>query len=638
MSNSGKSNIEISETKTVINRTSECARETTSGAFAHSDTVLFRLKIPRSVGAVSVEMTIWQDAYAYEDMKKIISFSWRSLSLGYDVYECEIPLESLFMSKKVETSGLFYYHYIITSNGVDTYPAGSDKQLLLYDDSYATPDWLKGGIIYHIFVDRFSKGKTAPRVKKNARIDADWDNGIPQYGEYPGADVDNNVFFGGTLDGVTDKLDYIESLGVNCIYLSPVFDAASNHKYDTADYLSVDSMFGGDKALARLISEAGKRFIKIILDGVFNHTGSDSVYFNQKGTYKSIGAYQSKESPYYDWYNFQEYPDKYDSWWGVKILPRVNCDNESYKRFIFSEVVEKWMNIGVFGWRLDVADELSDEFLEELRATVKSKNSDAVIIGEVWENASNKISYGKRRKYLRGNSLDSVMNYPLRDAIIAFIKHGDFKKITETADMLYTDYPKQSADTLMNVLSTHDTERIITTLAGVDCGDKTNKELSEMKLSPAQREKGIALLKLAYIILATMPGVCCLFYGDETGIEGYRDPFCRRPYPWNKQDADLIKFFSEIGKIRRTTEAFTDGSYSLIYANEDIFCYERSTANQRVITVINRSENRYKLSSDCALYDLHKQKKTASSQIINSQSGYIFKIPAKENLNIYFSV
>jgi len=638
MSNNSINSIEISETKEILNRASECGGEITSGAFAHSDTVLFKLKIPRNIGAVSVKMKIWQDAYANEDMtseEKVISLLWHGLDYGCDVYECAIQLKILLDSGK---SGLFYYHYIITSDTDSKFPLASDKQLLLYDDSYTTPDWLKGGIIYHIFVDRFSKGKSAPRVKKSSLIDTDWDSGIPQYGEYPGADVDNNVFFGGTLDGITDKLDYIASLGTNCIYLSPVFDAASNHKYDTADFLSVDSMFGGDKALANLIAEAGKRDIKIILDGVFNHTGSDSIYFNQKSTYESIGAYQTKDSPYYDWYSFQDHPDEYDSWWGVKILPRVNCDNKSYKQFILSEVVEKWMNMGVFGWRLDVADELSDEFLEELRAKVKSKNPEAVIIGEVWENASNKISYSKRRKYLRGNSLDSVMNYPLRDAIIDFVKHGDHQKIADTANMLCTDYPKQSTDTLMNVLCTHDTERIITILAGDECGDCTNKELSEMKLTSAQRVKGIALLKLAYIILATMPGVCCLFYGDETGLEGYRDPFCRRPYPWNNQDSDLIKFYSEIGAIRRSTAAFKNGNYSLIFANEEILCFARTTANQCVLTVINRSAKKYRMDSDSSFTDLLTQKKAVNCQTISALTGYILEIPTKTKNDICFSI
>lgn len=621
------SNKKISEIKTVINQINgKSERAGSAGAFAHSDTVLFELHVPRSVGATSVRMRIWRDAYSNENETPVneIYFKWHDMSGGYDIYRKEIALSEISGA----AAGLFYYHYKISTFCGDTiFPEISDAQLLLYENAYHTPEWLKGGMIYHIFIDRFRKAEMSKcRAKKSAEINKDWDNGIPQYGEYPGADVKNNMFFGGNLYGIIEKLDYIEALGVNCIYLSPVFDAYSNHKYDTADYLTVDSMFGGDRALEKLIREADKHRIKIILDGVFNHTGSDSVYFNINGTYNSVGAYQSEDSPYHKWYRFRKYPDDYESWWGVKILPRVNCDEPSYKDFIFNEVIEKWMNMGIYGWRLDVADELSDEFLEELRNKVKSKNPEAVIIGEVWEDASNKISYSSRRKYFWGNELDSVMNYPLRDAIVSYIRDGDFEKMIITTEQLYQNYPKQSADTLMNILGTHDTERIMTVLAGEPAGNHTNQELSVMWMTPDQRKKGSELLKLAYTILITMPGVPCIFYGDETGMEGYRDPFCRRPYPWTRQDENLIEFYIRLGQIRKRNRVFADGDYRIVLCNENIFAFIRKNENESLLTVVNRSDKNYEINADCTFFDLLNEKRTVNQASVNAMSSAMYRI------------
>lgn len=620
-------NKSILETKKIIdpkNGELECAES--PGAFAHSDTVLFVLKIPRYAGTVSVQMTIWRDLYSNYNNTPVnnIHFKWHKMSDGYDIYYKEISFHEYLGNE----SGLFYYHYnISTSRGDIIFPDTSDIQLLLFDPDYTTPNWLKGGIIYHIFVDRFRKSDIKKcGAKKSAVINKDWDGGIPQYGEYPGAYVENNVFFGGNLYGIIEKLDYIKSLGANCIYLSPVFDAYSNHKYDTADFLSVDSMFGGDTALEKLIFEANKYGIKIILDGVFNHTGSDSVYFNKNGNYRSLGAYQSEDSPYHKWYKFTKYPDEYDSWWGVKILPRVDCDEETYKDFIFNEVIEKWMNMGVYGWRLDVADELSDKFLRDLRKKIKSKNPESVIIGEVWEDASNKIAYGTRKEYFWGKELDSVMNYPLRDAIIAYVRDGDSAKISKTCDELYRNYPRQSSDTLMNILGTHDTERIMTTLAGEPAGNHTNKELSVMRMTDIQRAKAITFLKLAYLTVISLPGVPCIFYGDETGMEGYRDPFCRRPYPWKNQDKSLIEYYVKLGEIRKNTEAFINGSYKTVFCDKDVFAFTRNTKKQTVLTVINRSGKDYKIHAGCDFVDLFHGGRTKHSASISAVSGMIFEI------------
>lgn len=192
---------------------------------------------------------------------------------------------------------------------------------------------------------------------------------MPEYPAYPGAPLKNNRFYGGTLLGIIDKLEYIRSLGVDTIYLSPIFDAASNHKYDTADYMSVDSMFGGEKAFKALIKKAHEYGIGIILDGVFNHTGSDSIYFNKYGHYKTLGAYQSKKSKYYSWYDFKNYPDEYTAWWGIDILPRIHPDKPDCRKYFVGKdgVIAKYASMGIDGFRLDVADELSDDFIAEIK-------------------------------------------------------------------------------------------------------------------------------------------------------------------------------------------------------------------------------------------------------------------------------
>lgn len=374
---------------------------------------------------------------------------------------------------------------------------------------------------------------------------------------------------------MAEKLDYIQSLGVNVIYLSPIFESSSNHKYDIADYMHVDSMFGGDEAFSALCSECHQRGISIILDGVFNHTGADSIYFNKYSRYDSVGAYNSKNSQFYPWYNFYSYPDKYECWWGVDILPRVNCDCESYREYILGEngVVRKYMRLGASGYRLDVADELSDGFISGIRRTVKEENPDGLVLGEVWEDASNKISYGVRRRYLQGYELDSVMNYPLRDAVISYILYGECGRLRDATEGIYRRYPKCICDVLMNFLGTHDTERILTVLGGESGEGRTTEELAHMRMNGEQLRTGINRLKRAYVIVSAMFGVPSVFYGDEAGLEGYGDPFCRRPYPWNRQNDELISFFRCIGRIRRSERVFQGGVFQAAHLHAGIICF-----------------------------------------------------------------
>ena len=598
------------------------------GAFSVDDKVRFSLSIPRKCGACRVIMHIFGEGITNKLYKKI-DFKWNSIEKANDIYTCDINMSQIGV-------GLYYYKYEIFNWGSFFLGEGDEIgqlslidgnenliQLLIHNERSESAKCLRGGIMYHIFVDRFRKsGKCVP--KPTALMNEDWYNGIPQFADVPGGYVENNMFFGGDLYGIVEKIDYIKELGVNCLYLSPIFDAYSNHKYDTGDYMSVDSMFGSDEALEKLILEAKKREMYVILDGVFNHTGSDSIYFNKNGNYNSVGAYQSKTSQYYEWYNFKEYPDLYECWWGVKILPRVNSNCESYQDFILGNggVIEKWMKKGILGFRLDVADELSDKFLKRLNSKLKSINPHGIVYGEVWEDASNKIAYSDRKEYFLGNELDSVMNYPLREAIISYIKHGDFDLFYRTCKMLYSHYPKHNADLLMNLLGTHDTERILTVLGGDDSEGLTNAELSVKKMTALQRKRAIKLLKLAYAIVSTVPGIPCIYYGDEAGMEGYRDPFNRLPYPWEREEHELVDFYKKVGKIRTEEPLFQDGEFKIVECNENLLSFVRYNDNEFILVVVNRSENKYILESNAVIKSCDTGRRINS---INALSSYILK-------------
>ena len=589
------------------------------GAFPSGGTVRFLLNVKKDFRPVSAEMILHADGWN-TGKTELHTIPLEKCGDEYSAVEFGVDMNFRELLKLcgLEDDGLFYYHYRVRTadgefclggeNPTELTPIENfigERQLLVHSDDYRTSEEFTRGIVYHVFVDRFrSSGRCA--VKDGAELNPDWENGIPQYGEYPGAFVANNVFFGGDLYGVIEKLDYIASLGTKTIYLSPVFEAYSNHKYDTGDYLTVDSMFGGDEALSQLCEKAKARGMNVILDGVFNHTGSDSVYFNRNGRYDRIVAYQSKESPYYNWYHFTEHPDEYECWWGVEILPRISKNGE-FQSFICGTVLDKWMKAGVSGWRLDVADELSDDFLCCIRKNVKSRNPDAVIIGEVWEDATDKVAYDRRRSYLRGAQLDSVMNYPLRGAVISYIKEGNCADLRKYTEGTYRRYPKGSSDNLLNFLGTHDTERILTHLGGEPCGDHTNEELSVMRMTADEKKAAVGKLKLAYGIIGGLPGVPSVFYGDEVGMEGYRDPFCRRPFPWHDMNEELLEHYRKIGHIRKKHSLFGCGLFRILSLTEDHFVYIRypwnEEGNKIIVAASRKGELNLKLprhSSDAS--------------------------------------
>lgn len=518
------------------------------------------------------------------------------------------------ISLSIGEIGLYYYVFSIagvgflscndmTTGQITAQPNGF--QLTVFSMDYKTPEWFKGGVMYQIFPDRFCRKGAMPDI--NGRIvREDW-GGIPSYRPNDKGKVLNNDFFGGNFKGIASKLPYLKQLGVTIIYLNPVFEAASNHRYDTSDYMKIDPFLGTEEDFKQLVEAAEKLGIRVILDGVFNHTGDDSVYFNKYGHYPSVGAYQSKDSPYYSWYSFQQFPDKYESWWGIDILPEVNENSEEYQRFIFEKggVLKKWLSFGIGGYRLDVADELPDFFLQKLRRSVKESNAEAIIIGEVWEDASNKVAYSKRREYLHGYELDSVMNYPLKDAIIGYLQSGSAINLLRCIRTLTDHYPKQTLDCLMNVLGTHDTARILTVLGGIYCHNKDEMAQKAAYLTAIAKQNAIEKLKMAAVLQFTMPGVPCIYYGDENGQEGHIDPFCRCCYDWENQNNALIAFYQKLGKIRETYKnVFKDGSFSEIILEDSLFVYKRTNGKENVYVYTNNSSKRYILNLTSPMKEL----------------------------------
>ena len=397
-------------------------------------------------------------------------------------------------------------------------------QITVYEKSYV-PEWYKDGIIYQIYVDRFFNGNNEGKInnpRKNSFIYGNWSDD-PMYIKGQNGEILRWDFYGGNLKGVKEKLPYLKDLGVTIIYFNPIFEAVSCHKYDTGDYERIDPMYGDEEDFRELCIEAGNYGIKIILDGVFSHTGSDSKYFNKFGRYDSVGAYQDKNSPYYGWYRFYNYPDKYECWWGFDNQPDVDELNPSYLDYIVNgknSIISKWMNLGASGWRLDVADELPDEFIEALKKKTREINPESIVIGEVWEDASNKISYSQRRKYLFGKELDSVTNYPFRNAILKYVKSEiDANVFSRTIFSLYENYPIENFYSTMNILGNHDTERVLTVL-----------------------NEDIRLLELALILQMVLPGVPLIYYGDEAGLLGNKDPENRKAYPWGRENKSVYNF------------------------------------------------------------------------------------------------
>jgi len=452
---------------------------------------------------------------------------------------------------------------------------------------------MRNGICYQIFPDRFYRGnreKTQERLHPGSLLHASWEDDPVYIRDERGA-VTYWDFFGGDLDGVIEKLDYLQSLHVTILYLNPIFLSFSNHRYDTADYRQVDPLLGGEEALRRLCDEASARGMHVLLDGVFSHTGSDSLYFNREGRFSGLGAYQSQESPFYDWYRFKGSRDEYDCWWGVDSMPNVwelTPSYLDYQLFDAESTVRRWMRCGISGWRLDVADELPDEFLVHLRSVVLEENPNAILLGEVWEDASNKISYDKRRQYLMGRELDSVTNYPFRDSVMDFLLGRiNARTLARRFECQKESYPEDIFFSLMNMTGTHDTARLATLLGGIPPhapGSETQKRF--MKLNEAQREISRKRVKLYTLLQFTHPGMPTVYYGDETVMEGTEDPWNRRTYPWGREDQEMVEWFRSLCMLRADHSALRTGEWRAVDAGE-VYAAMRENEEETFFTLIH---------------------------------------------------
>ena len=554
------------------------------------------IHVPSTVQATQVVCLVqWEDGTPYGEYV----LKCRSRKGPYELFTGNVTIK--------ERGLYFYYFRVIQKNGsFRLFKQGDDTnmeegdlwQVSVVPEDFTTPDWAKGAIIYQIFPDRFHKaGKVDLTGKlKPYTVHKDWYEEVEWEPDRWGR-VLNNDFYGGNFKGIREKLDYIASLGTTILYLNPISKAFSSHRYDTGDYKTPDPMLGTEEDFKALCDAAHEKGMKIILDGVYSHTGSDSLYFNKNRTFPGMGAYHSETSPYYDWYTFYDYPNSYNCWWNFDTLPTVNKMHPSFMNYIIDDedsVVAHWLRLGADGFRLDVVDELPDEFVLRLKNRIRDIKPDALLIGEVWEDASNKSSYDTRRRYFVDGELDSPMNYPFRTAIINFMrKIDDGRGFKDTVMSIVENYPPQVMACTMNLLGTHDTSRILTAMIDDFQGDRYAK--AHRRLTRTQWVTALDRLHAATVLQYTLPGAPSIYYGDEAGMEGYGDPFCRRPFPWGREERELQLHFKRLGQLRRQYKALRLGDIKFQYALNNQISFTRTYGDQTIRIYVNRGSDDWEI-------------------------------------------
>ena len=556
------------------------------GGIEVSNEYIVRIKISKEIFCEGIHFSVTKDG-----KKKYLNIGMNKTgtSDNYDIYTCSFtPVER----------GLYFYVFSYF-DGVQTSYITKYKnnrveknghyqfQLTVYPKNSEMSDEMKNGIIYQIFPDRFnSAGK---RFLKEGGVNRnDWKS--EPHHEIIDNIMPNNDHFGGNFQGIIEKIPYLKELGVTYIYLNPIYLADSNHKYDVGNFKEIDSCFGGEEEFVKLMSCCKENGIEMILDHVFNHVGENSLYFDKCGRYGQVGAYQNKKSEYIDWFNFEKYPEKYECWWGIALLPNINENCQSYKDYICGEngVIAKYQKLGVKGFRLDVVDELPDHFLELVTNKVREMDG-SFIIGEVWEDASNKTAYDERKKYFSSNLLDGVMNYVWKDGIIDFVRDGNSTYFMQKIIDIVSNYPKHNLKRTMNLLSSHDSIRILTAVAGEDRKNKTRDDFAKMKMTVEEIARGKELVKMAYLLSYSLPGIPSLYYGDENLMQGYIDPFNRRTMDFEIIDKEFTEFFKFLGKLREN-EVFTAEELNLFGLSDRSICFERVLGNKKMIVCVNRGE------------------------------------------------
>lgn len=614
-------------------------RDIYDGNYAEEgEPIVITAEFPKGILTDNVKLLVL-DAY---DLKPTYSCIGERRGGNYE-YEYYV-----FRIKSLKEAGLYFFYFKIYSGkkiygykrvgGTLAFSFSLPEEKKLFQITVTKKQKKKpakiNGIIYHVFVDRFHRlGNTS--LPRGGVLIEDWSSPITEYPEYPGAYLKNNTFYGGSLYGIIEKLDYLCSLGTSVLYLSPIFESPSNHKYDTADYENIDSGFGGNEAFDELVKRASKCGIKIILDGVFNHTGSDSKYFNKYSNYNSLGAFQSESSPYYSWYKFYNYPSEYECWWGIDILPRIFYENSNAESYFVDNdgIIEKWLKKGAYGFRLDVADELSDSFIRKIRNKIRNKNEDGLLYGEVWEDASNKIAYGIRKRYYLGDELSGVMNYPLRDGIIDYIRNKSCVRLSHAVYEVIFNMPREAREKSMNILGSHDTVRAISALGREEHGEKSNAELSILKMSSEEYEIAKRRLISAYTLVTALPGLPTVYYGDEAGVEGYRDPFNRRAFPWGKEDREIMRHYKTCGALRKKYDVLFDGDLHILHLDNDLFLFERKKETHRILMAYNNSEKVMKVSFSTDVKNLISNTK-GREFFLSTETAYIFHISQNTKLEI----
>lgn len=560
------------------------------GALPCGSRACFRLRVPSDYSCKTPYLIVTKDGG-----KAILHpMSQESEKDGVTVFTVTLPFEEV---------GIYFYYFDLYTEyrkiwagaqgeGYLSTEQGTSYQLTVYEKDFETPQRFFGGVMYQIFPDRFFEGKPNKPMPWEDRIYRSDKDGEPYFWPTEMGGYLNRDYYGGDFAGIQQKLPFLKSMGITCIYLNPIFEAHSNHRYNTADYKKADPLLGTNEEFSELCQAAHKLDIKIILDGVFSHTGSDSVYFDREGRYGGKGAFQNAGSIYRSWYDFSpHYKDGYRCWWGFPTLPEVNEESPSYLNFICGRggVIDTWLSLGADGFRLDVADELPDHFIECIRKAVKRCGEDKLLIGEVWEDATNKWSYGQRRTYLLGKGLDSVMNYPFRNAVLQFIREGNSKSAADDIMEICDHYPAPALHTLMNFLSTHDTERAITVIADQPIDGRDRYWQSGRHLPLDRLEYGKLCMRLAFAVLFFLPGVPCVYYGDERAMEGYKDPFNRAYYNWNETDMRLVRTVTTLSSFRSRHAVFQDGGLRFTRLENGLLCLERFSKDGKSALCVNRT-------------------------------------------------
>ena len=513
------------------------------GAVRAGQSVHLTLCIPEELGYVDPHLVIQKegkyDVPVYYRMK----------------FDGQTPKQNHFsVDVTLNDVGLYFYYFDLYTDfrrivrgpdncGVVSWQDGEKWQITVYEADFRTPETFKGKVFYQIFPDRFCEGvENKPMPFPDRLYQAD-KHAEPFWQPNETGGHLNEDYFGGDLEGIRIKLPYLREMGVDYLYLNPIFEAHSNHRYNTADYLNVDPLLGTNEEFEVLCREAAKYGIGIVLDGVFSHTGSDSRYFNREGRYGEGG------------------------------------------------VIDTWLRRGAAGFRLDVADELPDEFIEKIRTAVKRVSPEKFLLGEVWEDATTKFGFDHRRTYLLGKGLDSVMNYPFKNSVLDFVKGKPAQQAANEILSICEHYPAPAINTALNFLSTHDTERALTVIADEPANGRGREWQSGRSVTGEAYEEGMLRLRMAYAIIYTLPGVPCLYYGDEIGMQGYRDPFNRAFFCWDSHEKRLKPVLAQLAQLRHSCEAFRTGELRVLRAQDGILHYQRVGETETAEIIVNRSEH-----------------------------------------------